>query len=31
MWKALIKLVEKLAYRCDHRWTLIHEENILDR
>ncbi len=22
MWKALIKLVERLAYRCEHDWHL---------
>ena len=31
MWKALIKLVEKWAYRCDHKWELINQSNILDR
>ena len=31
MWKALIKLVEKWAYRCDHKWELINKSNILDR
>ena len=31
MWKALIKLVEKWGYRCDHKWELINQSNILDR
>ena len=28
MWKALIKLVERLAYRCEHDWYLEQEQNI---
>lgn len=31
MWKALIKLVEKWGYRCDHKWKLINQSKILDR
>ena len=31
MWKALIKLVEKWAYRCEHDWELVHRANVLDR
>jgi len=31
MWKALIKLVEKLAYRCDHKWELVETKNILNK
>jgi hypothetical protein len=31
MWKALIKLVERLAYRCKHKWVKERECNILDR
>lgn len=31
MWKALIKLVEKWAYRCGHKWELTNQSNILDR
>ena len=27
MWKALIKLVEKWAYRCDHDFKLIDTRN----
>ncbi len=25
MWKALIKLVERLAYRCEHKWEKVAE------
>ena len=28
MWKALIKLVEKWAYRCDHNWEFVKEVNV---
>ena len=31
MWKAIIKLIEKWAYRCDHNWELAEKKNILDR
>jgi hypothetical protein len=31
MWKALIKLVEKWSYRCDHTWTQLYQTNVLDR
>ena len=31
MWKAIIKLIEKWAYRCDHDWQLVEQRNILDR
>lgn len=28
MWKALIKLVEKWAYRCEHDWELIDDVRV---
>lgn len=28
MWKALIKLVEKWAYKCKHNWKLEEKVNI---
>tara|TARA_R110002020_G_scaffold313910_1_gene529182 strand:- start:574 stop:747 length:174 start_codon:yes stop_codon:yes gene_type:complete len=28
MWRALIKLVERLAYRCEHDWYLEQEQNV---
>ncbi len=28
MWRSLIKLVERLAYRCEHNWHLEQETNI---
>jgi len=31
MWKALIKLVEKWSYRCDHSYVLIEKTDVLDR
>ena len=31
MWKALIKLVEKWAYRCEHNYELVSQSNIMDR
>ncbi len=30
MWKALIKLVESWAYRCEHEWELVSKTNIYD-
>ena len=30
MWKALIKLVEKWSYRCDHDWVLVKEVKVFD-
>lgn len=30
MWKAIIKLIEKLAYRCDHDYELLSHTNIFD-
>lgn len=31
MWKALVKLVEKWSYRCDHEWELLRTSRVLDR
>lgn len=31
MWKALVNLVNRWSYRCDHKYELIEERNILDR
>lgn len=31
MWKALIKLVEKWAYRCEHDWELISEMEVVNK
>lgn len=28
MWKALIKLIEKWAYRCDHEWEHTHTTDV---
>ena len=30
MWKALIKLVEKWAYRCEHDWEFTEKTKIYD-
>jgi hypothetical protein len=30
MWKALIKLVEKWAYRCEHKWELAMKNEVFD-
>ena len=28
MWKALIKLVERLSYRCEHDWFFVKENKV---
>lgn len=30
MWKALIKVVEKWAYRCEHDWKKIKKIDVMD-
>ncbi len=30
MWKALIKLVERLSYRCEHDWHLEQENKVYE-
>jgi hypothetical protein len=31
MWEALIELVKKWSYRCNHEFELIEESEVLDR
>ncbi len=31
MWKALIKLIEKWAYRCEHDWELVTKVNVREK